>query len=88
MTMIICLLLTGPSNSPLCLIVTQTAHNQGKYLAGLCHQVAAWVLDMFCNFYLAKNQKGAINWTTNEGSVKRRKFGILAILEKIQAVFE
>jgi hypothetical protein len=37
---------------------------------------------------LAKNQKGAINWTTTEGRVKRRKFGILAILEKIQAVFE
>ncbi len=29
--------------------------NYGKSGAGFCHQVAAWVPEMFCNFYLLKN---------------------------------
>jgi hypothetical protein len=29
--------------------------NEGISAARFCHQVAAWVPDMFCNFYLVKN---------------------------------
>jgi hypothetical protein len=31
--------------------------NEGKSSASFCHQVAAWLQDMFCNFYLLKNLK-------------------------------
>ncbi len=31
--------------------------NEGVSAASLCHQVAALVQDMFCNFYLSKNHK-------------------------------
>jgi hypothetical protein len=29
--------------------------NLAKSVARLCHKVAAWVPDMFCNLYLVKN---------------------------------
>ncbi len=41
--------------------------NEGKSAAGFCHQVAALVPDMFCNFYLAKNHKIANSSSTTEG---------------------
>jgi hypothetical protein len=31
--------------------------NDGKSAASFCHQVAAWVSDMFCNFHLLKITK-------------------------------
>jgi hypothetical protein len=31
--------------------------NEGKSAASFCHQVAAWLPDMFCNFYKVKNHK-------------------------------
>jgi hypothetical protein len=40
--------------------------NEGKSAASFCCQVAAWLPDMFCNFYLAKNHKIAYNSTTTE----------------------
>ncbi len=36
---------------------TQTEKTRDKSAARLCHQVAAWVPVMFCNFYLARNHK-------------------------------
>jgi hypothetical protein len=38
--------------------------NVGKSAASFCHQVAAWVLDKFCNFDLVKNPKIANNFAT------------------------
>jgi hypothetical protein len=40
--------------------------NEGKSAASFCRQVAAWVPEMFCNFYLAKNHKIAENSTTTK----------------------
>jgi hypothetical protein len=37
---------------------------RGKSAATFCCQVAAWVLDMFCYFYLMKDHKIAKNLTT------------------------
>ncbi len=31
--------------------------NDGKSVASFCHQVAAWVSDMFCHFHLLKNHQ-------------------------------
>jgi hypothetical protein len=36
----------------------------GISAASFCHRVAAWVQDMFCNFYLIQNHKIANNSTT------------------------
>ncbi len=41
-----------------------------KSTASFCHQVAAWVSDMFCNFYFVKNHKIANNSTTNKARLK------------------
>jgi hypothetical protein len=50
--------------------------------ASLCRQVAAWVPDMFCNFYQVKNPKIAKDSTTTKAKEKyKRRFGILGILE-------
>jgi hypothetical protein len=38
--------------------------NEGKSAAIFYHQVAAWVPDMFCNFYLVKSHKIADNSET------------------------
>jgi hypothetical protein len=35
--------------------------NERESAAIFCHQVAAWVPDMFCNFYLVKIHKIANN---------------------------
>jgi hypothetical protein len=42
------------------------APSQTKTAAIFCYQVAAWIPDMFCNFYLVKNCKIASNSTTTE----------------------
>jgi hypothetical protein len=40
------------------------ALNKDKSAASFCRQVAAWIPDMFCNFYLVKNQKIVTNDST------------------------
>jgi hypothetical protein len=42
----------------------------GKSAVTFCPQVAAWVPDMFCNFYLGKNHKIAKNSTTTKAKEK------------------
>jgi hypothetical protein len=42
--------------------------NEGKSAATFCLQVAAWVSEMFCNFYLVKNHKIVQNSTTTKAS--------------------
>jgi hypothetical protein len=43
---------------------------EGKSAASFCHQVAAWVPDMFCNFYIAKNHQITKNSTTTKAREK------------------
>jgi hypothetical protein len=44
--------------------------------------VAAWILDMFCNFYFMINDKTADNSTNTKARGKNKhRFGILIILE-------
>jgi hypothetical protein len=45
-------------------------YNEGISAASFCHQVAALVPDMFCNFYLAKYHKNANNPATTEAREK------------------
>jgi hypothetical protein len=57
--------------------------NEGKSAASFCHQVAALVPDMFCNFYFVKSHKMSNNSTTTEAREKNKHiFGVLRILEK------
>jgi hypothetical protein len=57
--------------------------NEGKSAASFCHQVAALVPDMFCNFYLVKSHKISNNLATTEAREKNKHiFGVLRILEK------
>jgi hypothetical protein len=44
--------------------------NQDKSAANFVCKVAAWVPDMFCNFYLVNNYKIAKNSTTTEAKEK------------------
>jgi hypothetical protein len=44
--------------------------NPDKSAASFCHQVAAWLSDMFCNFYLVKNHKIPNNLTTTKAREK------------------
>jgi hypothetical protein len=44
--------------------------NEGISAANFCLQVAAWVSDMFCKFYLMKNHKIAQHSTTAKASKK------------------
>ena len=46
------------------------ADNEGKSATRVCHQVAAWVPDVFHNFYLVKNHKIAYNPTTTDAREK------------------
>jgi hypothetical protein len=48
----------------------ETLTNEGKSVANFCCQVASWISDMFCNFYLVKNHKMAENSTTTKGKEK------------------
>jgi hypothetical protein len=45
-------------------------NKEGKSAARFCHQVAAWVPDMFCNFYLVKHHKIANTSATTEAREK------------------
>ncbi len=58
-------------------------YNQAKSAARLCHQVAAGVPDMFCNFYLVKNHKISHNSiiTSKAREKNNLRFGILRILK-------
>jgi hypothetical protein len=53
--------------------------NEGKSAASFCRQVATWVPDMFCNFYLVKNHKIAKKSTTTKAIEK-----IIADLESLE----
>ncbi len=44
--------------------------NEGKSAASFCHQVAAWVSDMFWNFYSVKSHKIANSSATTEAGEK------------------
>jgi hypothetical protein len=56
--------------------------NQDKSAARFCHQVAAWVPDMFSIFHLVKSHKIANNSATAKAREKNRhRFGILRIIE-------
>jgi hypothetical protein len=57
--------------------------NEGKSAASFCFLVAAWVSDMFRNFYQVKNLKITKNSTTIKAREKvsnKHRFGILRIL--------
>ncbi len=56
-----------------------TIISMGKSVASFCHQVAALVPAMFCNFYVAKNHKIADNSATTETREK-----ISAYLESLE----
>jgi hypothetical protein len=43
---------------------------QDKSAARFCRQVAAWVTDMFCNFYFVKSHKIANDLATTEAVEK------------------
>jgi len=44
--------------------------NKGISAVSFCHQLTAWVPDMFCNFYLVKNPKIANSSKTTKGKEK------------------
>jgi len=50
--------------------VTEPHLLEGISAASFCHQVAALVQDMFCNFYLVKNPKNVNNSATTEAREK------------------
>ncbi len=58
----------------------ETKDNDGKSAASFCQQVAALVLDVFCNFYLLKNHKIPTNSAATEATENKHIFGILRIL--------
>jgi hypothetical protein len=45
-------------------------NNEGKSAASFCHQLAALVPDMYCNFYLVKNCKSAKDIITTKAREK------------------
>jgi len=49
-------------------MLSQFFYHSDKLVSIYCHQVAAWVPDMFCNIYLVKNHKIANNSTNTEAS--------------------
>ncbi len=59
-------------NGPYLIIASfyKTFCNKDKSAASFCYQVAAWVLDMFCNFSIAKNHKIVNNSTTTKARGK------------------
>jgi hypothetical protein len=57
--------------------------NEGISAASFCHQVAALVPDMFCNFYLVKNHNIANNSATTEAGEK-----ISTYLESLEFYFK
>ncbi len=55
--------------------------NEDNSAAKFCHQVAAWVPDMFCKFCSVKSHKIAYNSATIEAIENKHRFEILRILE-------
>jgi hypothetical protein len=57
--------------------------NQDKSAASFSQQVAAWIPDMFCDFYIVDNHKLSYNPTTTNAREKKHIiiFEILKILE-------
>ncbi len=55
--------------------------NWDKSAASVCCQVAAWVTDIFCEFYLVKNCKIIYNLSTTELRKNKHRFGIFEIFE-------
>jgi hypothetical protein len=54
-----------------CFVGDETVtRNEGISAASFCHQVAALIPGMFCNFHLAKNHKFANNSATTEAGEK------------------
>jgi len=51
-------------------IASYHSSNQGKSAARFRHQAAAWIPDMFCNFYLVKSHNIANNSATAEAREK------------------
>ncbi len=51
-------------------MVSYHESNQDKSAARFCCQVAAWVPDMFFNFYLVKSHKIVVNSPTIEARVR------------------
>ncbi len=51
-------------------IILEMFDIQDKSASSFCHQVAAWVSQMFCNCYFVKNHKLAKNSTTPEAKEK------------------
>jgi hypothetical protein len=49
--------------------VEAPALNKNKSAASFCCQVAAWIPDMFCDFYLVKNQKIVTNDSTTPEAI-------------------
>ncbi len=60
------------SNSHNVVVRQNHLQNQDKSAARFCHQVAAWVSDMFCDFYLVKKPKIANNSRTAKAREKIR----------------
>jgi hypothetical protein len=46
--------------------------NEGKSAAIFCRQVAAWIPDMFCNFYSVKNHKIAKKLNNHKRQIKNK----------------
>jgi hypothetical protein len=44
----------------------QHCTNYDKSVASFCHQVAAWIIDIICDFYIDKYLKIVNNTTTNK----------------------
>ncbi len=64
------------------------ASNQDKSAAIFCHQVAAWLPDSFCNFYLVKSHKIVNTSATTEAREKNKpRFEILRILDIFWCMF-
>jgi hypothetical protein len=49
--------------------------------ASFSHQVATWVPDMVCDFYLGKSHKIANNSANTKARKNKQRFGIVKILE-------
>jgi hypothetical protein len=65
-------------------------NNEGKSAASVCHQLAAWVQDMFCSFCLVKNHKIVKNSTTTKAREKMFVFSNLTSKKlkiKIKMIF-
>ncbi len=67
-------------------------HNQHILAARFCRKVAAWVSDMFWNFYLGKNNKIANNSTTMKArenvslDLESLEFEFLKVLQSIKTI--